>query len=74
MSCPRASGQVGGGLGAVERPGGGAGVDLAQRRQGLSVSAVDVGVPDAVTVTDVWLRNPRWLLMGLAVGAVMVYA
>lgn len=74
MSCPRASGQVSGRLGAVERPGGGAGVDLAQRRQGLSVAAVDVGVPDAVTVTDVWLRNPRWLLMGLAVGDVMVYA
>ena len=42
MSCPRASGQVGGGLGAVERPGGGAGVDLAQRRQGLSVSGSTV--------------------------------
>lgn len=50
-----------------------AGVGPSQR-QGLSVAAVDVGVPDAVTVTDVWLRNPCWLLMGLAVGAVMVYA
>lgn len=51
-------------LGAVERPGGGAGVDLAQRRQGLSVSAVDGGVPDAVTVTDVVAQSPL-----VAVGA-----
>ena len=64
MSCPRASGQVGGGLGAVERPGGGAGVDLTQSRQGLSGSAVDGGVPDAVTVTDVVAQSPL-----VAVGA-----